>query len=110
MLKLQTYANGKVVNGTFSKRVNGVLHPTKEAVYLLTEAFELDNLTEPYAKFSTETREILAEKYGVSEHLMILSTRDLGVRINHEDDIIRIGRDLAFAYYTSLKRTKELIQ
>lgn len=103
MLKLKTYDNGKVVNGTFSKKVNGIAYPTKAAIYILTEAFELDKHDDPYKQFTRETREILSDKYNVSVDLMILSGRDLGMRINGEDNVIRIGRDLAFAAYRACK-------
>lgn len=104
MLKLETTDSGRVVNGTFSKRsANGLAYPTKEAVYLLTEAFELDQPTDPYQKISRKTRYILAKKYSVSSKLMILSTRELGMRINGNDNVNKIARDLAFAAYNACR-------
>lgn len=104
MLTLKTNASGRVVNKTFSKRVNGNPLPTKEAVYIMTEAFELDQSTDPYKEFSEKARNFIANKYGVSPNLMIFDTPAIGMRLNGEEDQCnRIARDLGFAAYQACK-------
>lgn len=83
-----------------SKKIKGIPYPTKNAIFLLTEAFELDKSTDPYKKFTRPTRMFLAKKYNCSHKLFIFDTKEIGMRLNGEGDLCnKIARDIAFAAY-----------
>lgn len=93
-LHIQLDDKGWTQRGSFSDNKL----PTKEGIYILTEAFEIQGATDPYVRFSRHTKNEISRRYGVKD-LMIMNHPENGfsgaILSTKGTDI----REIAFAAY-----------
>ena len=93
-LTLKITKSGRVSPGQLTKFVDGVGTYTLEGLYILAEAFKLDNATSYEQDISKETVKKLSAKYG-SNKLMLLTTNNINPGVHK----FAQGRLAAFALY-----------
>ena len=108
-LNIPLGSTGKVRRGTFTTTINGNRVFTPTGIYYLVEAFLIEASLEKqvmnaHMEFSDETKEILAERYGLGSRPMITGDVGLSGRINDDNDNMSLEmRNNAYPIYEMFK-------